>query len=220
MSVRSKVLIASVNMRKRNYVTHSLLNLNETAHLLRIQEPWYNTIGTARNDNAHQGVLVLGGAVSPKWELIYPGLTEGQLLKVLAYALKPSLQTTKVPRFSVVPRLDVCSHPTLQVLDVVFEDDETWRVINFYHNIQDNTSLQALLSLDIDALMPTLIVGDFNAHSQTWAPPTPGATRDRHAARIEEWAAHNLLVLANTPGDYTKGREPRAKLSPRPRLVQ
>ena len=56
----------------------------------------------------------------------------------------------------------------------IFNDNKTWQVVNFYHNTRDNTALQALLSLDIDALMPTLIVGDFKKNSQTWSlPDTP-----------------------------------------------
>ena len=200
------ICIASVNMRKRNAVTHALLNSNNNAHLILIQEPWFDKIGTARKDGTREGVDVLGGAACKKWELIYPGHTEGQTPKVMAYARKPTQLPTKVPRFTVVPRLDVCSHPTLQVLDIVFDDEETWRVINFYHDVRDNTSLQALLALDIDALTPTLIIGDFNTHSPAWSPPN--IPRSYWAARIEEWAAQNLLELANDPGVITrKGAE-------------
>jgi hypothetical protein len=196
------IRIASVNMRKRNAVTHALLNSNDNAHIILIQEPWFNKIGTARQDNARQGVDVLGGVASPKWELIYPGHTKEQQPKVMAYVRKPTQYPTNTPHFTVVPRLDICPHPTLQVLDVVFDDEETWRVINFYHDIRDNSSLQALLSLDIDALTPTLIVGDFNTHSQTWSPPdTP---RSHWTTRVEEWAALNLLTLANDPGVITR----------------
>ena len=101
----------------------------------------------------------------------------------------------------MVPRLDICPHPTVQVLDLIF-DNEEWRVINFYHDVRDNSSLDALLSLDIDAIIPTLIIGDFNAHSQAWSPPD--VPRSRGATRIEEWAATNLLTLANTPGEITR----------------
>ena len=166
--------IALVNMRKRNAVTHTLLNSNNNAHIILIQEPWFDKIGTARKDNARQGVDVLGGVACPKWELIYPGHTEGKPPKVMAYVRKLTQFSTKDPRFTVVPRLDICSHPALQVLDVIFDDNKTWQVVNFYHDTRDNTALQALLSLDIDALTPTLIVGDFNTHSQTWSlPDTP-----------------------------------------------
>jgi hypothetical protein len=179
MPAQPPIIIASANMRKRNAATHALLNSNDTAQLLLIQEPWFGRIGTAREDNARQGTDVLGGVAAQSWELVYPGYTEGQRPKVMAYARKPSQRATNVPRFSVVPRLDVCSHPTLQVLDIVFDDDETWRVINFYHDVRDNSSLQALLSLDIDALTPTLIVGDFNTHSPSWSPPdTPRSPWD------------------------------------------
>lgn len=198
MAAHLPLQIASVNMRKRNSVTHALLNSNNTDNLILIQEPWFDKIGTARQDNARQGVDVLGGVSSPAWEILYPGHTKDQRPKVMAYARKHNQDTA---HFTAVPRLDLSSHPTLQVIDVVF-DNENWRVINFYHDIRDNTSIQALLNLDIDAITPTLIMGDFNTHSQTWS--TPDATRSHWAGRIEEWAATNLLSLANDPGVTTR----------------
>jgi hypothetical protein len=202
MPAHPNIHIAMVNMRKCNAATHALLNSDDYAHLILIQEPWFDRIGTAQKDDARQGVDVLGGVAAPKWKLIYPDLAEGQYPKVMAYARKPTHHPNNAPRFTVVPRVDICSHPTLQVLDIIFDDDEIWRVINFYHDVRDNTSLQALLALDIDALTPTLIVGDFNTHSQTWS--LPGTPRSCWATRIEEWAALNLLILANTPRAITR----------------
>jgi len=75
-------------------------------------------------------------------------------------------------------------------------------VINFYHDVWDASSLKALLGLDIDAIIPTLVIGNFNAHSQAWSPPDVPSTGG--ATRIEEWAAMNLLTLANTPGEITR----------------
>ena len=193
--------IASVNMRKRNAVTHALLNSDKDTNLILIQEPWYNKIGTARQDNAKQGVDIQGGVASPKWELIYPGLTDGQRPKVMAYARKNSALDYDTPQFSAVPRLDMCTHPTIQVLDIIL-DNEQWRVINFYHDVRDNTSLQALLALDIDPTTPTLLIGDFNLHSRTWSPPD--TLRSPQSTRLEVWAAANLLTLANNPGEITR----------------
>ena len=149
--------IALVNMRKRNAITHVMLNSDKNTHLLLIQEPWFEKIGTARQDNARQGVDVLGGVASLAWELLYPSFIEKQWPKVMAYACKPSASSPNAPVFSTVPRLDICAYPTLQVLDVIF-DNEQWQVINFYHDVRDNTSLQVLLELDIDAIIPTLVV--------------------------------------------------------------
>ena len=169
MPAQQPICIASVNMRKRNAVTHALLNSDKDTNLLLIQEPWFSKIGTARQDNTKQGVDIQGGVTAPKWELIYPSLTEGQCPKVMAYARKNSAMDFDTPQFTAVPRFDICKHPTLQVLDIIL-DEEHWRVINFYHDVRDNTSLQALLALDIDPTIPTLLIGDFNLHSQTWSP--------------------------------------------------
>jgi Endonuclease-reverse transcriptase len=200
MTVQPPILISSANMHKQNAVTHALLNSNLNTHLMLIQEPWFDTIGTAQNDSAWNGVDVLGGVASPAWEIHYPSHAEGQRPKVMAYSHKP-MQTDTSTQFTVVPWVDVCAHPTIQVLDLIF-DQEQWRVINFYHDIWDNTSLQKLLDIDINATTPTLVIGDFNTHSRVWSPPN--VPRSYWAGRLEEWAATNLLSLANNPGKITQ----------------
>jgi hypothetical protein len=118
----------------------------------------------------------------------------------MAYTCKYT-QDNYTPNFSVILRLDIANHRCLQVLDIVL-GNEQWRVINFYHDIRDKTSLAALLALDIEATTPTLVIGDFNTHSPSWSPPD--VTRSAWAGRLEEWAASNLLQLANTPGEITR----------------
>jgi hypothetical protein len=154
MAVHPPILIVSANMRKRNAVTHALLNSDNKTHLILIQEPWYNAIGTARTDNARQGTDVLGGVASPAWEIHYPGLAEGQRPKVMAYSRKQMRAGKDNTHFTIVPRIDVCTHPAIQVLDLIFEKEQ-WRVINFYHDIRDNTCLQKLLEIDINAIIPS-----------------------------------------------------------------
>jgi hypothetical protein len=190
MPAHPTIHIASVNMRKRNAVTHALLNSIRDTHLILIQEPWYNQIGTARKDNAREGVEVLGGVANPAWDIICPGSGKDKKPKVMAYARKQTQNTRNNTHFTVVPRIDICPHPTVQVLDLIF-DKEQWRVINFYHDVRDASSLDTLLGLDIDAIVPTLVIGNFNTHSQTWSPPD--VPRSSGATRLEEWAAMNLL---------------------------
>ena len=118
----------------------------------------------------------------------------------MTYAHKQALNTQFEPPFTLVPHLNISAHHCLQALDIIF-NNVSWQLINFYHDIQDNSSLKALLDLDIDALMPTLIIGNFNTHSLSWSPPD--ATHSSWARKVEEWAAKNLLTLSNTPGEVT-----------------
>jgi hypothetical protein len=200
MAVQPPIILASVNMRRRDAVTHALLNSNTSTNIYLIQEPWFDTIGIARVDSARQGIDILGSISSPGWEIIYPAIPKGKRPKVMAYARRRAPEPRFDPPFTVVPRLDLSTHPCLQVVDIVF-DTKTWQVINFYHDVWDGSSLQALTSLDIDALMPTLVVGDFNTHSPTWSPPD--LPQSSWANQIEDWAAINLLALANNPGKVT-----------------
>jgi hypothetical protein len=52
MAVQPPIVISSVNMRKRNAVTHALLNSDSHTNLFLLQESWFDTIGMARKDEA------------------------------------------------------------------------------------------------------------------------------------------------------------------------
>lgn len=69
----------------------------------------------------------------------------------------------------MVNRLDLAHHPCLQVIDIQLGGEE-WRVINFYNDVDDPSAFRALKELDLDATIPTLLVGDFNFHSRLWLP--------------------------------------------------
>ena len=69
----------------------------------------------------------------------------------------------------MVVRQDVGCHPCLLILDL-HAGSTCLHVINFYHDVEDTTSLGALLALDLDPTVPTLLIGDFNLHSPSWSP--------------------------------------------------
>jgi hypothetical protein len=103
--------IASVNMRRRNAMMHALLHSSPGDHIILVQEPWFNKIGTARKDTAKDGVDVLGGVASPGWEAHYPAVPEGGQAKVMAYTRKRSWEHTNSPSiFSATTRQDLCAH--------------------------------------------------------------------------------------------------------------
>src|SRR5260370_42644162 len=87
------------------------------------------------------------------------------------------------------------------VLEII-HDSEKWYVINFYNDIRDRTTLDSLLRLDLDPLVPTMVTGDFNTHSRLWSAPT--TTPSHWAWKVEEWAIRNLLTLANEKGVVTR----------------
>jgi len=201
MSNTPTYIISSVNMRKCNAVTHAMLNHASHAHLLLIQEPWYDWIGTARQDNAREGIDVLGGVASPVWNIHYPSTNKGQRPKVMAYSCKTiNANSSKQLPFSVVTCPDICAHPCIQILNIIHVGEE-WRVINVYHNTRDMSGLDALMTLDLDPFTPTLIMGDFNTHSRSRSPDN--IEPSYWAWRLEEWAVGNLLTLANNPGTIT-----------------
>ena len=87
------------------------------------------------------------------------------------------------------------------VLDISF-DDKTWRIVNFYNDVNDPSTLDTLLALDLNPTIPTLVTGNFNTHLHSWSPPN--VTPSSWAEKLEKWAISYLLVLANEPGIITR----------------
>ena len=180
---------------------HTLLATNNSDDILLVQEPWFNPVGTARCDSAINGRDVLGGAAHPKWELHYPFFTPDQRAKVMVYSrIHDRNHPFRCNKLQVTARKDLAPHPSILIVDVR-AGPQTWRLINFYNDVDDASALTTLLSLDLDPLIPTLLTGDFNLHSFTWSPlgwnPSP------KAALLEEWAATNVLELLTAPGTPT-----------------
>jgi hypothetical protein len=56
-----------------------------------------------------------------------------------------------------VSRLDLARHLTLLITDHHI-GNECLRIINFYHDVNDPSSLQTLTSLDLDCTVSTILV--------------------------------------------------------------
>lgn len=63
---------------------HVLLNANLEDDVLFVQEPWFEEIGTMRDDIKHTGKTVMGGAANAHWSLHYPCYTN-HWAKVMTY---------------------------------------------------------------------------------------------------------------------------------------
>lgn len=100
-------------------------------------------------------------------------------------------------KLMVTTRKDLAPHPSLLIIDVR-TGPQTWRIINFYNDADDPSALHTFLSLDLDPLLPTLLMGDFNLHSHTWS--MAGWTPSPAASHLKEWAATNILQLLTEPG--------------------
>lgn len=148
-----------------------------------------------------------GSAAHPDFTLIYPYYTNDRIAKVMTYTRKYA-RTTKgkhTTPIRTIPRLDLASHPTILITDHYVNQDKL-RIINYYNDVNDPSSLQSLLTLSIDSTFPTILVGDFNLHSRSWS--LENIPRSPNAHKFETWAADQTLALQTTLGTITRrGRE-------------
>jgi hypothetical protein len=206
-----KFSFAAVNMRRRNAAMHALLNDNEEEDVLFVQEPWFNPVGTARCNTMYQGKDVLGGVAHPKWRLAYPSFTNGQRAKVMTYLrIHDRTHIFHKNHCQMIVRNDLVSHPCLLISDFRV-GTYYWRVLNFYNDVADPSALTTLTGLDLDATIPTLIIGDFNLHSASWSPLGWATSSGAHG--LEEWMATQTFELLNKPHIPTRMGEGGARNS-------
>jgi Endonuclease-reverse transcriptase len=183
-----------VNMQCHNAASHTLLNTDQSADIILVQEPWFDKIGTSHSDVNPDGVDILGRAASPKWDCIYLKVTHGVRCKVMAYRHIASTH------FNVTSRVDLLSNHHILSLDV-YLGTSAFRIVNVYHDTDHQSSLTNILSIDTDPELPTIIGGDFNTHSLARSPQ--GIHPSPWALEIEDWALTQNLVLTNPPGILT-----------------
>jgi hypothetical protein len=188
---------------------HTLLNTNKDDDILCVQEPWFNRIGVARCDDKINGKDVLGGAANPQWELFYPYFSSSQRAKVMVYhQIHNRSNPFRKNHLRVTVRNDLVAHPSIMMVEV-WAGTELWRVINFYNDIDDPSTIRTLLRLDLPSTIPTLLVGDFNVHSPSWSPQ--GWSASPHAIPLEEWCATQTLSLLSVPRVVTHCGESGAR---------
>jgi hypothetical protein len=65
--------------------------------------------------------------------------------------------TFKTNAVRATPHNDLVAHPSLQIVNLRV-GGEMWRIVNFYNDTEDTSALQALLNLNLDPLIPNLVV--------------------------------------------------------------
>ena len=76
--------------------------------------------------------------------------------------------------------------------------------------MDDLSALSTFLTLDLDPMIHTLLVGDFNAHSPTWS-PKDWISQTGAMWWIEDWATAQGLQLLSAPGVPTHWGENGAR---------
>ena len=146
--------------------------------------------------------------MNTQWTLHYPSFTNKRA-KVMTYIrIHDRSHPFRLNKCRGTTRLDLCAHPSILITDIT-AGPNYWRVINFYHDTNDPSSLSTLLSLDLDPTIPTLLIGDFNTHSRAWSPL--GWTKSHWADRVEEYLATQTYSLLSVPRIPTRRGEAGAR---------
>jgi hypothetical protein len=154
----TSVNILFVNMHCCNMATHTLLNTNNKADIIMVQELWYDRIGILCSDTDPEGVDLLGGVANPKWDCIYPKPNHSERCKAMAYCCLSSTH------FNITNHLDLLACHHILSLDVHLRSS-SFQAINIYHDTKHHGSLDNILNIEMDLQIPTIISGDFNTHS-------------------------------------------------------
>ena len=135
---------------------------------------------------------------SPKWTLHLPPCSATLQARVMTYVwIHDWDHPFHKNHCKGIVCNDLCSHNTLLIMDITV-GTFYWHTINFYNDMDDPSSLHALMDLDLDSMKPTLLVGDFNLHSHSWS-PTDWAPSHK-ADWVKEWLATQTFTLLSVLG--------------------
>jgi hypothetical protein len=111
--------------------------------------------------------------------------------KVAAYVCKPLMRNGIVTH----QQRHLLAHPTTIILDIVEEGTITLHIFNIYHLWpKRGHGLHHLLAHDLDELVPTLLLRDFNTHAHRWS--MPDCMPSSWAQALTDWMdANNLSIL-------------------------
>jgi len=139
-------------------------------------------IQTAHSDSDPLGSEIKGTTANPLWDLFLPAFMHADSVWVTIY-VKYDLAHT----FTIINHI---SHPIASsesmVLDISFKE-EMLRFINVYHWTPDGPghNLLHILSSELDPLIPTLLIGNFNMHAFPWS--FPHSTISPWASDLVNW---------------------------------
>jgi hypothetical protein len=163
----TEIKIMSVNAHCSNACMHALLQ-SDDSHILLIQEPWHYTVATLRSNTKPKGTPQKGLPSNNRWTAHLPRLRPNETTKVAIYTKKTLIEGEN---FRILHQHPLANRNSM-VLDIIDDNNTTLHLVNVYHQVPDwGHDLHALLSANIDDLIPTAILGDFNTHSLRWSLP-------------------------------------------------
>ena len=195
--------IKSVNVHRKNGRIHGILqNDDQTFDIILIQEPWFGSIATLRSDTDPDGETSNGFPANNKWVTLSPPFPTDTRPKVCIYVNKMTVNQTYIVNH--IPPSPLLS-PNSMVIDILSPNDRSHvnlRIVNVYHDKPTSGhALSHILNHELDANIPTLLLGDFNTHSPRWS--FPHSTTSSWAHEFHEWMDENGLETLNPVNEHT-----------------
>ena len=192
--MRDNLTILSANMNRQPDALISLLETT-SAQILLIQEPSWGRLVPKKSDTDPDGITVKGTCSNPNWRTVLPLTLPSEPPPHVAIFLRNdvTLSTT----YSILPQFN-----SYHCLGLRLDTEDPIIFINYYHHVIDKRPhLHHLLGLHLP-LLPILLCGDFNTHSNTWSPPDlPIST---WAQMLDTWLDANNLISLVPDGSITR----------------
>jgi hypothetical protein len=189
----TEIKIMSVNAHRSNACMHALLQ-SDDSHILLIQEPWHYTVATLCSDTEPEGTPQKGLPSNNRWTAHLPRLRPNKTAKVAIYTKKTLIEGEN---FRILHQHPLTNRNSM-VLDIINDNNTTLHLVNVYHQVPNwGHDLHALLSANVDDLIPTAILGDFNIHSPHWS--LPNKPESSWGRQLTDWLDQQGLTCINTP---------------------
>jgi hypothetical protein len=153
-------------------------------------------VTTLRSDNNPNGIEQRGTTLHPQWEVLTPPHQPSDTCKAVAFVRKQLMQSITIKTQPDHPLSNLNS----LVFDVVEDEQILLQIINVYHKCpKSGHNLQYLFNHNLNELVPTLIMGNFNTHTVHWS--LSGHASSAWADDFTDWLDINNLSICNPPGE-------------------
>lgn len=186
------IRVVQINCTKSTNVMQGVMEVAGDADVIAIQEPWIGreqqTVDQTKfaTTVGHSGYLIL-----------HRKTTDDEKARVMWMVRKDrNLQ------FSC--RTDLWDDKDARVLDVTMDNGNVVRLVNIYHQASTGNHPGWVLNCFPDHLcerQETVVMGDFNAHSNLWSPVVRTPVREEVVSNI--MAKHKLAII-NEYGRVTR----------------
>ena len=179
--ILKKLKIFSQNIWKNNFLTNTVLEVNQNFNIIFIQEPLWTTLRTIPSLMNSKGIPLLGVSNHPNWlTFAREPCSTNDSWKVIIYI------NIRLSSLCFSLWKDIINHHDI-LLALFFNNNVVYWIMNIYSD-SSHSILKYLKDTEVNIPNLLIMTGDFNIRDSIWDPSFP------HHSAISD----DLMIIANS----------------------